>query len=75
MTTQTSLSLGKGDSMNSGIIDADIQILLSSNPLAAEQLRRIVAERNREELKAELDALKASSNGVTAEAEAIVEKV
>lgn len=60
--------------MNSGITDADIQILLSSNPLAAEQLRRIIAERNREELQAEIDALKASSNGVSAEIEAVAEK-
>jgi chromosome segregation and condensation protein ScpB len=60
--------------VNSGITDADIQILLSSNPLAAEQLRRIIAERNREELQAEIDALKASSNGVSAEIEAVAEK-
>ena len=53
--------------MHEGIIDADIQILITTNPLAAEQLRRIIAERNREELQAELSALKASSNGAGAD--------
>jgi len=56
-----------------GITDADLQLLLSQNPLAAEQLRRIIAERIRGELQAELDALKASNNGVDAEAVAVVE--
>ena len=46
--------------MNEGITDADLQMLLAANPLAAEQLRRILAERHREELQAELDVLKAS---------------
>lgn len=50
--------------MNEGITDGDLQMLLAANPLAAEQLRRIMAERHREELQAELDALKAASNGV-----------
>jgi hypothetical protein len=59
--------------MNEGITDADLQLLLAQNVLAAEQLRRIIAERLREELQAELDALKASSNGVAAETEAVVE--
>ena len=56
--------------MNEGITDADLQTLLSQNVLAAEQLRRIVAERLREELQAELEELQAvtdhsgvSSNG------------
>ena len=56
--------------MNEGITDADLQALLSQNILAAEQLRRIMAERQRQELQAELDALRAmadhlgvSSNG------------
>jgi hypothetical protein len=62
-----------GGIMNEGITDADLQMLLSQNVLAAEQLRRIIAERLREELQAELDALKASSNGVAAETEAVVE--
>jgi hypothetical protein len=56
-----------------GITDADIQILLASNVMAAEQLRRIIAERNRDELQAELDALKAASNGVGAVADAVTE--
>ena len=59
--------------MNEGITDADLQALLSQNVLAAEQLRRIIAERIRGELQAELDALKASNNGVDAEAVAVVE--
>ena len=59
--------------MNEGITDADLQLLLAQNVLAAEQLRRIIAERLREELQAELDTLKASSNGVDAEAVAVVE--
>ena len=56
-----------------GITDADLQLLFSQNPLAAEQLRRIIAERLREELQAELDALKASVNGIEAEIDAVVE--
>jgi hypothetical protein len=59
--------------MNEGITDADLQTLLSQNVLAAEQLRRIIAERIREELQAELDALKASVNGIEAEVDAVVE--
>ena len=55
--------------MNDGITDADLQMLLSANPLAAEQLRRIIAERNRTELQAEIDALKASANNVGTEAD------
>jgi chromosome segregation and condensation protein ScpB len=53
--------------MQEGITDADLQMLLSANPLAAEQLRRIIAERNRTELQAEIDAFKASSNSVGTE--------
>ena len=59
--------------MNEGITDADLQMLLAQNVLAAEQLRRIIAERLRGELQAELDALKSSSNGVDAEAAVAVE--
>ena len=59
--------------MNEGITDADLQALLSQNILAAEQLRRIIAERIRGELQAELDALKSSTNGAVAETEALVE--
>jgi len=53
--------------MQEGITDADLQMLLSGNPLAAEQLRRIIAERNRTELQAEIDAFKASANSVGTE--------
>ena len=62
--------------MQEGITDADLQMLLSANPLAAEQLRRIIAERNRTELQAEIDALKASANSVGTEvdvADAVIE--
>ena len=44
-----------------GITQADIEILVSENSLAAEQLRRIMAERQRQELQAELDELKATA--------------
>ena len=37
------------------ITDADVQMLITQNPLASEMLRRIVAERERGELQAELD--------------------
>ena len=59
--------------MNDGITDADLQMLLAQNVLAAEQLRRIIAERIRGELQAELDALKSSTNGIAAKTEAVVE--
>ena len=59
-----SCSVHGGDIMNPEITDADLQTLLRENPLAAEQLRRIIAERQREELLAQI----ASQNG-TAEAE------
>ena len=59
--------------MIEGITDADLQTLLTQNVLAAEQLRRIIAERIRGELQAELDALKSSTNGAVAETEALVE--
>ena len=39
---------------NSQITDADLQMLLAQNPMAAEQLRRIIAERQVVELQAEL---------------------
>ncbi len=55
------------------ITDADLQTLLRENPLAAEQLRRIMAERYREELRAELAGLRGQANGVGTEAEAVVE--
>ena len=52
------------------ITDADLQALLAQNPLAAEQLRRIMAERQVVELQAQL----AASNG-TVEALEPVEAV
>ena len=56
--------------MTDGITDDDLQTLFAQNPLAAEQLRRIIAERHRDELRAEIEALKGESNGV-AEAPAV----
>ena len=58
--------------MNEQITDADLQNLLQQNPLAAEQMRRIIAERNRAELLVEIEELKGSSNGVVTDAEAVV---
>ena len=43
---------------NMQITDADLQTLLTQNPLAAEQLRRIMAERQRDELIAALHEMK-----------------
>ena len=40
--------------MEDKITDEDIAKLCAENPLASEQLRRIVAERQRDELKVEL---------------------
>ena len=56
--------------MTDGITDDDLQTLFGQNPLAAEQLRRIIAERHLGELRAEIEALKAEANGV-AEAPAV----
>mgnify|MGYP005813860705 CR=1 FL=1 len=50
--------------MNEGITQEDIQTLVAENPLAAEQLRRIMAERQRQELQAELDDLKATAESL-----------
>jgi chromosome segregation and condensation protein ScpB len=50
--------------MNEGITQEDIQMLVAENPLAAEQLRRIMAERQRQELQAELDELKATAESL-----------
>ena len=47
--------------MNEQITDADIQAVLALNPMAAEQLRRIMAERQREELATELSVLRANT--------------
>jgi len=59
--------------LNDQITDDDLQTLLRENPLAAEQLRRIMAERHREELRVELADLRSQANGVGNEAEAVVE--
>ena len=47
-----------------GITQADVDVLVSENSLAAEQLRRIMAERQRQELQAELDDLKATAESL-----------
>ena len=47
-----------------GITQADVDVLVSENSLAAEQLRRILAERQRQELQAELDDLKATAESL-----------
>ena len=52
------------------ITDDDLQALFAQNPLAAEQLRRIMAERHRDELAAELAEL---LNG-SGDADAALEK-
>jgi len=43
------------------VTNADIQVLIAQNPLAAEQLRRIVAERELAEVRAELEERKNGS--------------
>jgi hypothetical protein len=48
----------------SQITDADLQMLLAQNPMAAEQLRRIIAERQVVELQAELAASNGSGDGI-----------
>ena len=50
--------------MNEGITQEDIQILVAENSLAAEQLRRIMAERQRQELQTELDELQATAESL-----------
>jgi DNA-binding transcriptional MerR regulator len=50
--------------MNEGITQEDIQMLVAENSLAAEQLRRIMAERQRQELQAELDELRATAESL-----------
>jgi len=44
--------------MENQITEADLEMLCKENPLANEQLRRIVAERQRTELLAEIEKLK-----------------
>ena len=55
---------------DSQITDSDLQALFAQNPLAAEQLRRIMAERHRDELAAELAELRNGSG----DADAALEK-
>ena len=57
------------------ITDEDLQTLLRENPLAAEQLRRIMAERRRDALMAELADLRSQANGVGGAVEAEAETV
>ena len=54
-----------------GITDADLQMLLAQNPLAAEQIRRIMAERQRAELEAKIAEMKDASNGTGSIAELV----
>jgi hypothetical protein len=49
--------------MDNEITNADIQRLLTENPLAAEQLRRIVAERQRDDALANLTRLNGAASG------------
>ena len=53
--------------MDNEISNADLQRLLTENPLAAEQLRRIVAERQRDDALASL----ANQNGTSEEKESV----
>ena len=50
------------------ITNEDIQALLAQNPLASEQLRRIIAERQRDEAVAALAAQNGSVDFIEAEA-------
>lgn len=52
--------------VDTAITDADLQALLAQNPLAAEQLRRIIAERQVVELQAELAIRNGSAGSGTA---------
>jgi hypothetical protein len=59
---------------NMQITDADLQTLLAQNPLAAEQLRRIMAERQNAELTAELEKARnghAEGQGIPEEAQEV----
>lgn len=58
--------------MEEGMTLPDIEMLMAQNVFAAEQLRRIIAERHRNELRTELAALKAGSNGVGAAADVAI---
>ena len=58
--------------MDGQITDADIVRLINESALAAETLRRIVAEREREEMRSQLEQLNGKV-GAVEDAEAIVE--
>jgi len=51
---------------NNQITDQDLQMLLAQNPLAAEQLRRIIAERLVVELQTELAAMNGNADALAA---------
>jgi hypothetical protein len=51
---------------NPQITDQDLQMLLAQNPMAAEQLRRIMAERKVIELQAELATSNGNADGIDA---------
>jgi phosphate starvation-inducible protein PhoH len=51
---------------NNQITDQDLQMLLAQNPLAAEQLRRIIAERLVVELQTELATRNGSVDALAA---------
>lgn len=51
--------------MNTNITDKDIEDLCQANPMANEQLRRIVAERQKAELLEEIQKLKNGSEEIT----------
>ena len=59
----------------SQITDADLQMLLAQNPLAAEQLRRIIAERQVVELQAELSITNGKADDTLDALQTVVEAV
>lgn len=59
--------------INDGIIQADIEALIATNVLAAEQLRRIVAERLVRELRLQLSNGTASVDALDAPTAVIAE--
>ena len=59
----------------SQITDADLQMLLAQNPLAAEQLRRIIAERQVVELQAELSISNGKADDTLDALQTVVEAV
>jgi hypothetical protein len=59
----------------SQITDADLQMLLAQNPMAAEQLRRIIAERQVVELQAELSITNGKADDTLDALQTVVEAV